>query len=320
MRGRSGHAWRQLVERLCPPGSYCQVDHCYAPTREIIFGLRPRHPLGPSLDHVVELAVQQHLQGHQRQRAQAWIAIAQRDALAGEPLGLSIRLANRGLNLIDEIVVLTDVLRAKAGDGFLAELNHRHAQLVQPGHVSGDGEPRHHRRPGGGGGGMGTQVAQAGLSALGPAGGVAAGALGTGMSAGFGAGLMGLLGGMLALGVGPGDVCIVPSITFLATANCARFVGAEVVFADVDPQTGLMTPQTLAEALAGMAFVQLCSPGAPVVLGSSLSRSGKPVPVVLPTQRVTQSVTTSNGSLPVRDLKRSEPMKYGMLALPSLSW
>ena len=55
MRGRSGHAWRQLVERLCPPGSYCQVDHCYAPSREIIFGLRPRHPLGPSLDHVVEM-------------------------------------------------------------------------------------------------------------------------------------------------------------------------------------------------------------------------------------------------------------------------
>ncbi|MFN3521243.1 MAG: UDP-4-amino-4,6-dideoxy-N-acetyl-beta-L-altrosamine transaminase [Phenylobacterium sp.] len=54
---------------------------------------------------------------------------------------------------------------------------------------------------------------------------------------------------MLALGVGPGDVCIAPSITFLATANCARFVGAEVVFADVDPDTGLMTPATLAEAL-----------------------------------------------------------------------
>lgn len=54
---------------------------------------------------------------------------------------------------------------------------------------------------------------------------------------------------MLALGVGPGDVCIVPSITFLATANCAAYVGAEVVFADVDPQSGLMTPDTLAEAL-----------------------------------------------------------------------
>ena len=37
---------------------------------------------------------------------------------------------------------------------------------------------------------------------------------------------------MMALGVAPGEVCIAPSITFLATANCARYVGAEVVFAD----------------------------------------------------------------------------------------
>jgi UDP-4-amino-4,6-dideoxy-N-acetyl-beta-L-altrosamine transaminase len=54
---------------------------------------------------------------------------------------------------------------------------------------------------------------------------------------------------MLALGVGPGETCIAPSITFLATANCVRYAGAEVVFADVDPMSGLMTPQTLAEAI-----------------------------------------------------------------------
>lgn len=54
---------------------------------------------------------------------------------------------------------------------------------------------------------------------------------------------------MLALEVQPGEAVIAPSITFLATANCARFVGAEVVFADVDPSTGLMTPDTLSEAL-----------------------------------------------------------------------
>ncbi|MBI1404592.1 MAG: UDP-4-amino-4,6-dideoxy-N-acetyl-beta-L-altrosamine transaminase [Caulobacter sp.] len=54
---------------------------------------------------------------------------------------------------------------------------------------------------------------------------------------------------MMALEVGPGDVCIAPSITFLATANCAAYVGAEVVFADVDPDSGLMTPESLAEAL-----------------------------------------------------------------------
>ena len=54
---------------------------------------------------------------------------------------------------------------------------------------------------------------------------------------------------MLALEVKAGEVVIVPSITFLATANCARYVGADVVFADVDPDTGLMTPATLAEAM-----------------------------------------------------------------------
>ncbi|MBI1200558.1 MAG: UDP-4-amino-4,6-dideoxy-N-acetyl-beta-L-altrosamine transaminase [Phenylobacterium sp.] len=54
---------------------------------------------------------------------------------------------------------------------------------------------------------------------------------------------------MLALDVKPGEAVIVPSITFLATANCARYVGADVVFADVDPDSGLMTPGALAEAL-----------------------------------------------------------------------
>jgi UDP-4-amino-4,6-dideoxy-N-acetyl-beta-L-altrosamine transaminase len=53
----------------------------------------------------------------------------------------------------------------------------------------------------------------------------------------------------IALEIGPGDVCIAPSITFLATANCARFQGADVVFCDVDPATGLMTADTLSEAL-----------------------------------------------------------------------
>jgi len=53
----------------------------------------------------------------------------------------------------------------------------------------------------------------------------------------------------LALGLGPGDVAIVPAITFLATANAVRYVGAEVVFADVDPESGLMTPRTLDAAL-----------------------------------------------------------------------
>lgn len=54
---------------------------------------------------------------------------------------------------------------------------------------------------------------------------------------------------LAALDVGPGDRCVVPAMTFLATATAARFCGAEVVFADVDPVTGLMTPPLLAEAI-----------------------------------------------------------------------
>jgi len=54
----------------------------------------------------------------------------------------------------------------------------------------------------------------------------------------------------LAVGVEPGDRVIVPSITFLATANAPHLSGAEIVFADVDPDTGLMLADTLQEAMA----------------------------------------------------------------------
>lgn len=54
---------------------------------------------------------------------------------------------------------------------------------------------------------------------------------------------------LAALDVGPSDLCVVPAVTFLSTATAARLCGAEVVFCDVDPRTGLMTPATLAEAL-----------------------------------------------------------------------
>lgn len=49
--------------------------------------------------------------------------------------------------------------------------------------------------------------------------------------------------------LGPGDVCIVPPITFLSTATAALYCGAEVLFCDVDPNTGLMTAATLADAI-----------------------------------------------------------------------
>ena len=52
-----------------------------------------------------------------------------------------------------------------------------------------------------------------------------------------------------ALGLGAGTKVIVPSITFLATASAPHLNGAEIVFADVDPENGLMRPEDLAEAI-----------------------------------------------------------------------
>lgn len=63
-------------------------------------------------------------------------------------------------------------------------------------------------------------------------------------------GTAGLHLAMMALGVGPGDIVIVPTVTFLASANCAVYVGAEPVFADVDPETGLTTLDAVADAVS----------------------------------------------------------------------
>lgn len=47
------------------------------------------------------------------------------------------------------------------------------------------------------------------------------------------------------LGFGPGDEVIVPSFSFIASANAVRYIGATPVFADVDPQTGNLTAETV---------------------------------------------------------------------------
>ncbi|MCU7726423.1 DegT/DnrJ/EryC1/StrS family aminotransferase [Actinoplanes sp. KI2] len=50
---------------------------------------------------------------------------------------------------------------------------------------------------------------------------------------------------LVLLGVGPGDEVVVPSLSFIATANAVRYVGATPVFADVDLATGNLTVETI---------------------------------------------------------------------------
>ena len=76
-----------------------------------------------------------------------------------------------------------------------------------------------------------------------------AGAVGAPDAAACSSGTAALHLALAALDVGEGDLCVVPAVTFLATATAARFCGAEVVFADVDPDSGLMTGDCLAAAI-----------------------------------------------------------------------
>lgn len=54
---------------------------------------------------------------------------------------------------------------------------------------------------------------------------------------------------LLALGIGQGDEVIVPTITFIATANAAKYTGAKPVFVDSHPDYWCLDPETIERAI-----------------------------------------------------------------------
>lgn len=53
----------------------------------------------------------------------------------------------------------------------------------------------------------------------------------------------------VALGLGPGDWLWTSPITFVASANCGRYCGADIDFVDIEPSTGLMSVAALEQKL-----------------------------------------------------------------------
>lgn len=74
---------------------------------------------------------------------------------------------------------------------------------------------------------------------------------------------------LIVAGIGEGDEVIVPSFSFIASANAVRYVGATPVFADVDPVTGNMTAETISAVLtpATKAVMAVDQGGVPVDIG-----------------------------------------------------
>ena len=54
---------------------------------------------------------------------------------------------------------------------------------------------------------------------------------------------------LMAAGIKAGDEVILPSFTFVATAEAVVLAGGKPVFADIDPQTYLLSPQAIEKAL-----------------------------------------------------------------------
>jgi dTDP-4-amino-4,6-dideoxygalactose transaminase len=54
---------------------------------------------------------------------------------------------------------------------------------------------------------------------------------------------------LVVAGVGPGDEVVVPSLSFIATANAARYVGATPVFADVEETTQNLSAKSIEQVL-----------------------------------------------------------------------
>lgn len=65
----------------------------------------------------------------------------------------------------------------------------------------------------------------------------------------FSSGTAALHGAAFAAGVGPGSDLLTSAITFSASANCGAYLGARPRFADIDPVTWNVTPETVAAAM-----------------------------------------------------------------------
>jgi dTDP-4-amino-4,6-dideoxygalactose transaminase len=128
---------------------------------------------------------------------------------------------------------------------------------------------------------------------------------------------------LVALGIGPGDEVVIPSLSFIATANVVRYVGASPVFADVDELTQNISTGTIAPVLTSRTKAiiivhqggvpadlepirQLCEPRGIAVIedaacGLGSSYRGKPIgthsPLVAFSFHPRKVITTGEGGM-----------------------
>jgi len=86
----------------------------------------------------------------------------------------------------------------------------------------------------------------------------------------FSSGTAALHGAAAAAGLGPGDVVATSPLSFVASANCARYLGAEVLFVDIDSDTLNLNPVAVPPHVDGLIAVHYA--GLPVDLSRLTTR------------------------------------------------
>ncbi|MCP5372632.1 MAG: LegC family aminotransferase [Hyphomicrobiales bacterium] len=104
--------------------------------------------------------------------------------------------------------------------------------------------------------------------------GMVAGAVGAAHAVATASGTAALHTALMVAGVGPGDLVLTSTLTFIASANAIAYTGAEPVLVDADPATWQMDPARVAAYLA-----EDCAPGPD---GPVEKASGRRVAAVMP--------------------------------------
>lgn len=114
----------------------------------------------------------------------------------------------------------------------------------------------------------------------------------------FANGTAALHGAVAAAGIGPGDVVVTSALSFVASAACARYVGATPAFADIDPTSLNLDPSLVPEGASAAVVVHFA--GLPATMPEGATRP----PVVIEDAAHALGAETPDG--PVGNCARSE--------------
>ena len=103
-----------------------------------------------------------------------------------------------------------------------------------------------------------------------------------------------------AMGIGPGDRVFVPTMTFTATAEVVRYLGADPVFLDIDYGTALVTPAILDRAIAA-------NPGAKAFI--PVHYGGQAAEMISPDGHGLLDMCRENGISVIEDAAHAFPAK-----------